>query len=209
MRSPCRVLGTYLSKNLAPVERDGVRWGWILAVRAWDLFLGAWIWKQVQGATRRDGGELARCPYLSLLHADTVTRAALFGAIVAAASRASLYFFEHAYFLLSTETVSVIFFIDVLSLTAAFTLLPTLLPHSVSSRPTPSAWKRMERNPELVINIVIAFFLSVVLGALTAFVAERVGGTEFVKANAYDLEVPAVYAADTMTTAQMMAVSSD
>lgn len=48
--------GGYLKQELAPVEREGVRWGWILAVRCWDLVLGAWIWKRVQGMTRSDGG---------------------------------------------------------------------------------------------------------------------------------------------------------
>lgn len=67
----------------------------------------------------------------------------------------------------------------------------------------------MSANPELVINIVIATLFSVVLGALSAFITERLGGQDFIKSQAYDLEVPAVYAADTMTTAQMMAVSAE
>ena len=51
------VFGSYLQQELAPVEREGVRWGWILAVRAFEMALGTWIWKRVDGLTRRDGGE--------------------------------------------------------------------------------------------------------------------------------------------------------
>jgi hypothetical protein len=53
-----RLFGAYLIKELGPVERESVRWGWILAVRALDLALGAFVWKKVEGFARKDGGEL-------------------------------------------------------------------------------------------------------------------------------------------------------
>lgn len=45
-------------KNLGPVEGEGVRWGWILAARAWDVGMGIWVWNRVEGGLTRDGGEL-------------------------------------------------------------------------------------------------------------------------------------------------------
>lgn len=75
-----RIFGNYLMRNLGPLERERVGWSMILAVRAWDLALGGWVWSRIDGLAKRDG--------------------ALFGALVALFSRLSLYSFEHSYFLL-------------------------------------------------------------------------------------------------------------
>ena len=82
-----------------------------------------------------------------------------------------------------------------------------MLPHSIDSRPTFSAWARLHQNPELVVNLLLALGLATFTGATGAYITERVGGQNFIKSQTFDLSVPAVYAADTMTTAQMMAVS--
>lgn len=49
--------GKYLLENLAPVEREGVRWLWIVGMRALELAAGALVWKRVRGAVKHDGGE--------------------------------------------------------------------------------------------------------------------------------------------------------
>ena len=49
--------GKYLLENLAPVEREGVRWFWIVGMRALELAAGALVWKRVRGAVKHDGGE--------------------------------------------------------------------------------------------------------------------------------------------------------
>lgn len=56
----CSVFGTYLLENLGPVERETVRWGWILVVRAIDVTMGGWIWNLITPlklAKKGDGGE--------------------------------------------------------------------------------------------------------------------------------------------------------
>ncbi|KAI5474146.1 hypothetical protein MNV49_004143, partial [Pseudohyphozyma bogoriensis] len=116
------IFGKYLASTLGPVERESVKWSWILAVRALDLVQGIWVWSKVDGVTRKDG--------------------VLFGALLAGISRVPLYLFEHNYFLLSTETTATLLVTDVVSLASAFALLPTLLPHSVPARAGPTAWKR-------------------------------------------------------------------
>ncbi|SGY39267.1 BQ5605_C003g02186 [Microbotryum silenes-dioicae] len=162
------IFGDYLAKNLAPVERDDVRWGYILLVRAYDLALGGYLWPRVDGLAKRDG--------------------ALFGAIMASVSRIGLLVFERAYFLLSTETVSTLFLIDLVSLIAAFSLLPILLPHSVESRPTSSALMRLERHPELIINIALSIGISTFVCAFLGYAVERLGAQQFIKM----LETPTV-----------------
>lgn len=51
--------GSYLLENLAPVEREGVRWPWIVGMRAVELAAGALVWKRVRGAVKHDGGQSA------------------------------------------------------------------------------------------------------------------------------------------------------
>ena len=97
----CRVLGTYLGNNLGPVEREDVRWQYILAVRAWDIWLGTRIWQRVEGVAKRDGGEDMDSEDYQTTQLTSCILTALYGAILAAVSRSSLYFFEHAYFLLT------------------------------------------------------------------------------------------------------------
>lgn len=58
--SPHLGFGNYLLENLAPVERDGVRWPWIVAMRAAEIAAGAALWKRVRGEAKKDGGEVAR-----------------------------------------------------------------------------------------------------------------------------------------------------
>lgn len=54
---PTSIFGRQLVRDLGPVERDGVRWGWILATRFYDLALATWVWKRIDGAARKDAGE--------------------------------------------------------------------------------------------------------------------------------------------------------
>ncbi|KAK4053282.1 hypothetical protein OIO90_003894 [Microbotryomycetes sp. JL221] len=180
-----RLAGTFLAANLGPVERPSVSWWPILVTRAIDIVVGLTVWQEASGIVARDG--------------------ALFGALYAAASRSSLYTMEHSYFLLDKRTSFAIFAIDIVTYVVAFSLLPRLLPHAISSRPTLSTFDRIRQQPELVMNAVIAFGLGTCLSALMGFVVERIGGQALVKHEAFDLTVPAVYAADTMTTSQMMA----
>lgn len=58
--SPKVGFGNYLLENLAPVERDGVRWAWILALRAAEIVIGARVWRRVRGAAKHDGGTSTR-----------------------------------------------------------------------------------------------------------------------------------------------------
>ena len=59
--------GKYLLENLAPVEREGVRWFWIVGMRALELAAGALVWKRVRGAVKHDGGERARWRQLLMI----------------------------------------------------------------------------------------------------------------------------------------------
>ncbi|KAM0787292.1 hypothetical protein ACM66B_006525 [Microbotryomycetes sp. NB124-2] len=179
-----RIAGGFLERELGPVERPGAAWWPVLVARLIDLLVSFAAWNEIDGVAKRDG--------------------ALFGAVYAAAARSSLYTLEHTYFLLNAKTTSALFAIDVATFAVTLSLLPRLLPHSITARPTLSVSERLRQSPELVLNIVIAFGLGTCLSATLGFVGERLGGQQLVKLQTFDLEVPAVYAADTMTTSQMM-----
>ncbi|KAK4048957.1 hypothetical protein OIV83_004513 [Microbotryomycetes sp. JL201] len=180
----CTLAGRYLERELGPVERHDPRWWPLLAARLIDLLVSFAAWNEVEGVAKRDG--------------------ALFGAVYAAAARSSLYTLEHAYFLLKAKTTFSIFAIDVLTTSITLALLPRFLPHSVTAKPQLSLQERLRRSPQLLLDLVIAFGLGTCLSATVGFVAERLGGQELVKLQAFDLEVPAVYAAETMTASRMM-----
>lgn len=95
---------------------------------------------------------------------------------------------------------------DIVSLAAAFTLLPTLLPHSLPTRPSVTAFQRIEENRELIVNIILAYTLATVVGAFTSFTIERLGGYKFVEKFVYEISVPSILSAETMTTSEMMKV---
>lgn len=101
VRSACftqAAFGPFLLDNLAPVERDTVRWKFIVANRAWEVTLGAWVWQRLSGVVRGEGGASRRA-FLALVlsrlvRQGTDTRAcfaALFGVLLALVARLSLY----------------------------------------------------------------------------------------------------------------------
>lgn len=107
----------------------------------------------------------------------------------------------------STETIATVFATDIVSLAAAFRLLPTLLPHSLPTRPSVTAFQRIEENRELLVNIILAYTLATVAGAFTSYTIERFGGYKFVEKFVYEISVPSILSAETMTTSEMMKVS--
>ncbi|CEQ40755.1 SPOSA6832_02414 [Sporobolomyces salmonicolor] len=191
VRSVCfakPIFGAYFLANLAPLEREGVRWYWIVLVRFWEVVLGGWVWRRVRGDLRGDG--------------------ALFGLVFALVSRISLYAFEHSYFLLSAGTVSTLLLVDAISFFCAFSLLRPLLPHSVLRRPVLSAWDRIRSDRALILNVLFGLGVATFGGAAGSYVLERMGGREFVKANVWDATVPSYIMKDQLTASQMLAVRS-
>lgn len=53
------VFGKYLLENLAPVERESVRWRYLVVNRAWETAAGAWVWHRINGVIRGEGGACA------------------------------------------------------------------------------------------------------------------------------------------------------
>ncbi|GAA5969702.1 hypothetical protein JCM21900_006893 [Sporobolomyces salmonicolor] len=191
VRSVCfakPIFGAYFLANLAPLEREGVRWYWIVLVRFWEVVLGGWVWRRVRGDLRGDG--------------------ALFGLVFALVSRISLYAFEHSYFLLSAGTVSTLLLVDAVSFFCAFSLLRPLLPHSVLRRPVLSAWDRIRSDRALILNVLFGLGVATFGGAAGSYVLERMGGREFVKANVWDATVPSYIMKDQLTASQMLAQPS-
>ncbi|GAA5920369.1 hypothetical protein JCM1841_005592 [Sporobolomyces salmonicolor] len=191
VRSVCfakPIFGAYFLANLAPLEREGVRWYWIVLVRFWEVVLGGWVWRRVRGDLRGDG--------------------ALFGLVFALVSRISLYAFEHSYFLLSAGTVSTLLLVDAISFFCAFSLLRSLLPHSVLRRPVLSAWDRIRSDRALILNVLFGLGVATFGGAAGSYVLERMGGREFVKANVWDATVPSYIMKDQLTASQMLAQPS-
>ncbi|GAA5992627.1 hypothetical protein JCM10908_002696 [Rhodotorula pacifica] len=176
--------GSYLLENLAPVEREGVRWVYIVAMRAAELAAGALVWKRVRGAVKHDG--------------------ALFGTLLALVSRIPLYTFEHSYFLLSTQTVSILLLIDVLTFSGAFSLLPRLLPHPPAPRPVLSTLSRLSADPAQYLNLLFSLGLSVCLCALGSFVLERAGGRTYIERNVFEATVPSYLMRDHLTTKEVL-----
>ncbi|KAL8277480.1 hypothetical protein RQP46_010110 [Phenoliferia psychrophenolica] len=179
------IFGNYLMKNLGPLERERVGWSFILAVRAYDLALGGWIWTNIDGLARRDG--------------------ALFGALIAMVSRLSLYSFEHSYFLLSTPTIATLLLTDVVSLGSAFSLLPTLLPHPPTAHPSATGWRRISKDPVLLWNIALATGWATFVSSLASYVVERAGGMEWIKQRVFELTVPSYLSQETLTPLEMLA----
>jgi len=59
VRTACfsdRAFGPFLVENLAPVERDSVRWKYLGANRVWEVTLGTYIWRRLSGLFRGEGG---------------------------------------------------------------------------------------------------------------------------------------------------------
>ncbi|KAK4695292.1 hypothetical protein P7C70_g8576, partial [Phenoliferia sp. Uapishka_3] len=119
-------------------------------------------------------------------------------------SRLSLYSFEHSYFLLSTSTIATLLLTDIVSLSSAFALLPTLLPHPPTAHPSATGWRRIVRNPQLLINIALAAGLATTVAATYTYAMERVGGMEWVKERVFDVKVPSYLSQDTLTPSEMM-----
>ncbi|GAA5887115.1 hypothetical protein JCM6882_009451 [Rhodosporidiobolus microsporus] len=187
VRSACfhkSLFGAYLLENLAPVERDNPKWKYILAVRAWEIAAGGWVWRRVRGGVRGEG--------------------ALFGALFALVTRISLYAFEHSYFLLSAQTVSTLLLIDALSLSSAFSLLPFFLPPTVTSRPALSSLARLRSDPALAWNPVLGVALAAFASAAVGYAVERMGGREFVKGQTMEGTVPSYLMREQLTTGEML-----
>ncbi|BGP21120.1 hypothetical protein JCM10213_008967 [Rhodosporidiobolus nylandii] len=187
VRSACfhkGIFGSYLLENLAPVERENPKWGWILATRAWEMAVGGWIWRRVKGGIKGEG--------------------ALFGLLFALVSRISLYTFEHSYFLLSAQTVAVLLLIDAISLASAFSLLRFFIPPSLESRPLLSAWQRVKDDHALALNVLFGVGTAAFGAAAVSYVTERLGGREFVSRNTIEATVPSYLMADQLTTSEML-----
>ncbi|GAA6052544.1 hypothetical protein JCM3770_003235 [Rhodotorula araucariae] len=187
VRSACFsqwAFGPYLLENLAPVERDTVRWKYIVVNRAWEIALGAWIWRKLSGLVRGEG--------------------ALFGVLLALVARLSLYAFEHSYFLLSTQTVAVLLLIDAISFASAFSLAPALLPHPPSARPVLTALTRLRTDHALWVNVLFGLGLAMFGGAAGSYILERAGGREFVKRNVIEATVPSYLLKDQLSTSEIL-----
>ncbi|GAA6030694.1 hypothetical protein JCM8097_006276 [Rhodosporidiobolus ruineniae] len=178
------VFGSYLLENLAPVERENPKWKYILAVRAWEMAVGGYIWRRVKGGIRGDG--------------------ALFGLLFALVTRVSLYAFEHSYFLLSTQTVAVLLLIDIVALSSAFSLLRFFVPPSPEPRPLVSALQRLREDPALGFNVVFGVGFAAFAAAAVSYAAERLGGREFVMRNVEETTVPSYLMADQLTTDEIL-----
>ncbi|BGP44150.1 hypothetical protein JCM10449v2_008214 [Rhodotorula kratochvilovae] len=187
VRSACFsqwAFGPYLLENLAPVERDTVRWKYIVANRAWEIALGAWVWRRLSGVVRGEG--------------------ALFGVLLALVARLSLYVFEHSYFLLSTQTVAVLLLIDAISFASAFSLAPSLLPHAPSARPVLTALTRLRTDHALWVNVLLGVGLATFGGAAGSYVLERAGGRAFVERNTIEATVPSYLLKDQLSTSEIL-----
>ncbi|GAA5909087.1 hypothetical protein JCM8208_007427 [Rhodotorula glutinis] len=177
--------GPFLVENLAPVERDSVRWKYLGANRVWEVTLGTYIWRRLSGLFRGEG--------------------ALFGVLLALVARLSLYAFEHSYFLLSNQTVGVLLLIDAISFASAFALAPKLLPHSISARRVLPALTRLRNDHALWINLLFGVGLATFGGAAGSYVLERAGGRDFIKRNVIEATVPGYLLRDQLSTNEILA----
>lgn len=123
-----------------------------------------------------------------------------------------------------SATVSTLLISDVVSFGAAAAILPLMMPHSVTSHRVLSSLQKISRDRELGINVLLAgqsrdtfvrldrtdsagsmtVTLATFLGALSTFVLERMGGTEFVKSSVYELSVPSILASDALTPSEIL-----
>ncbi|GAA5872967.1 hypothetical protein JCM16303_006896 [Sporobolomyces ruberrimus] len=179
-----RIFGNYLLHNLAPIERDSVTWRWIFITRVWEMAVVSYVWKRVRGGLKREG--------------------ALFGLVYALVSRSGLYMFEHSYFLLSSGAPLRLLLIDSLAFLVTLYFLPAFHPSPPSARAPLGLLKRLELDPALIYNIILAVGLSTTISAFGAYAIERSGGTAFVKANVWDVEIPAYLMKNQLTSSQMM-----
>ncbi|GAA5935350.1 uncharacterized protein JCM15063_001007 [Sporobolomyces koalae] len=179
-----RVFGDYLLHNLAPIERDSVTWRWIFITRIWEMCLVSYVWKRVRGGLKREG--------------------ALFGLVYALVSRSGLYMFEHSYFLLSSGAPLRLLLIDSLAFLVTLYWLPTFHPSPPSARAPLGLLKRLELDPALFWNLFLAAGLSTFVSAFGSYAIERLGGSQFVKENVWDVEIPAYLLKDQLTSSQMM-----
>lgn len=104
------------------------------------------------------------------------------------------------------QTILTILSTDLFSLLPSFSLLPLFFPHSPTSHPSLTTFERLDKNKELVVNVILAYTLSTVAGALLGFVAERVGGYKAFVGQVYEVLVPSILSADSLTTSEMMRV---
>lgn len=69
--------------------------------------------------------------------------------------------------------------------------------------------QRRLANRELLVNTILAITFATVAGALLTRGLEILGGYSFVEIFVYEVKVPSILSADSMTTSQMMKVSFD
>ena len=98
--------------------------------------------------------------------------------------------------------------IDSLAFLVTLSFLPSFHPSPPSARAPLGVLKRLEMDPALVYNLILAVGLSTFISAFGSYAIERLGGTDFVKANVWDVEIPAYLMKSQLTSAQMMEVSS-
>lgn len=96
--------------------------------------------------------------------------------------------------------------IDCLAFLVTLHFLPTFQPSPPSARAPLGILKRLEIDPALAYNLVFAVGLSTFISAFGAYAIERSGGSAFVKANVWDVEIPAYLMKDQLTGSQMMEV---
>lgn len=104
----------------------------------------------------------------------------------------------------STQTVSVLLLIDVLTFSGAFALLPHLLPHPPAPRPVLSTFARLQADPAQYLNILFSLGLAVCVSALGSFVLEREGGRRFIERNVFEATVPSYLMRDQLTTKEVL-----
>lgn len=95
---------------------------------------------------------------------------------------------------------------DVVSLGAAFSLFAILIPQSLPPRRELSSWEKLVGDRALLVNVVLSYTFATTMGAFFGYTLERLGGMAFVKAAVHELVVPAIYASDTLTSAEMIKV---
>lgn len=105
-----------------------------------------------------------------------------------------------------TQTASTLLLMDVVSLGAAFSLLPKFLPHSPTARASPTSWRLIADNPAFLLNIVFAVGLGTTIPAFLTYVLERVGGMEWIKERVFEKTAPSFLSHETLTSSEMLAV---
>jgi hypothetical protein len=96
--------------------------------------------------------------------------------------------------------------IDSLAFLVTLYFLPAFHPSPPSARAPLGLLKRLELDPALIYNIILAVGLSTTISAFGAYAIERSGGTAFVKANVWDVKIPAYLMKNQLTSSQMMEV---